>query len=57
MSNASRILDQLEARLETIDRKLASHRGDTSPEQMDLLRQRRELILELADLRRSMFGP
>lgn len=47
----------LQQRLEEIDRKLSKYLGQSaSPEQVELLRQRRETVLEMADERRALWG-
>ena len=46
----------LQDRLEAIDRQLASCRGPATPEQRDLLRLRREIVMTMADERRALWG-
>ena len=48
--------ERLYDQLESIDRKLAAHRGNITPEQSDLLRLRRETVLAIADARRAIWG-
>lgn len=50
------MFELLQDRLEEIDRKLAAHRGNVTPEQTALLRLRRETVVQIADLRRSIWG-
>lgn len=49
-------LYHLKRRLDDIDRKLRVHRGPATPEQAQLLRARRECLLELADAERQFWG-
>lgn len=46
----------LQEQLDRIDVALAKHRGNTTPKQAELLRQRREVILRMADERRQLWG-
>ena len=46
----------LRERLDHIDVQLAKHRGPASPKQIDLLRLRRECLLEMKDAERAFWG-
>ena len=49
-------LSQLQDQLDDIDRKLAACRGNATPEQLALLRLRRETVMRMADERRANWG-
>ena len=49
-------LYHLKKRLDDIDRQLTKHRGPASPQQANLLRQRRETLLEMRDAERAFWG-
>ena len=46
----------LQDQLDQIDVELAKHRGNATPQQVELLRRRREVILRMANERRSLWG-
>ena len=46
----------LKKRLDHIDAQLTKHRGPASPQQADLLRLRRECLLEMKDAERAFWG-
>ncbi len=46
----------LKKRLVSIDGELAKHRGPASERQSDLLRMRRETLLEIRDAERAFWG-
>ena len=45
----------LQDRLDAVDRQLATCRGPATPEQRDLLRLRREIVMTMADERRALW--
>ena len=47
---------RLKQRLDSIDGELAKHRGPASERQNDLLRMRRETLLEMRDAERAYWG-
>jgi len=47
---------RLKQRLDSIDGELAKHRGPASERQTDLLRMRRETLLEMRDAERAFWG-
>ena len=49
-------LYQLKQRLDAIDQELATHRGPVSERQCELLRRRRETLLEMRDAERAYWG-
>ena len=49
-------LYRIKERLNQIDAQLAKHRGPASPQQADLLRLRRECLLEMRDAERAFWG-
>ena len=49
-------LYDLKKKLDSIDRQLTKHRGPASPAQANLLRLRRECLLEIRDAERAFWG-
>jgi len=49
-------LYDLKKKLDEIDRRLTKHRGPASSQQSELLRLRRECLLEMRDAERAFWG-